>query len=159
LPGKGLEKQAKEYAQGITSGEWAIFDVISCGSSIAFAIDCLEGVDSNCPLDHCRLLNMAPNGTMTVVDHVPYQFFENRPTPELANHRTPIKNLYATGCAWHMGANSGSSEAYNCYKIIAKDMGLPKLWEEPGMEEPDSLVEQQKIIMKKLEESGKVVPK
>jgi len=38
-------------------------------------------------------------------------------------------------------------------------MGLPKPWEEPGMEEPDSLVEQQKIIMKKLEESGKVVPK
>ncbi len=121
--------------------------------------DNIIGVDSNCPLDHCRLLNMAPNGTMTVVDHVPYQFFENRPTPELANHRTPIKNLYATGCAWHMGANSGSSEAYNCYKIISKDMGLPKPWEEPGMEEPDSLVEQQKIIMKKLEEAGKVVPK
>ena len=121
--------------------------------------DNIIGVDANSPLDCCRLKNMAPNGTISVVDHVPYQFFENRPTPELANHRTPIKNLYATGCAWHMGANSGSSEAYNCYKIIAKDMGLPKPWEEPGMDEPDSLVEQQKIIMKKLEESGKVVPK
>jgi hypothetical protein len=24
--------------------------------------------------------------------------------PELANHRTPVKNLYITGAAWHPGA-------------------------------------------------------
>ncbi len=153
MPGKRLEKQAKEYAQGITSGEWAIFDVISCGSSIAFAIDCLEGVDSNCPLDHCRLLNMAPNGTMTVVDHVPYQFFENRPTPELANHRTPIKNLYCTGGQWWVGTNVGGTESYSCYRIIATDLGLGKPWEEPGKEEPHSLVQQYRFTLKKMQET------
>jgi phytoene dehydrogenase-like protein len=108
------------------------------------------GVDTNCPLDHTRMKSMAPYGNMATIDHVPYQFMENRPTPELANHRTPIKNFYATGSAWHAGANSGSSEAYNCYKIIAKDMDLAKPWEEPGKEEPDSLYEQWKIINQKI---------
>jgi phytoene dehydrogenase-like protein len=110
------------------------------------------GVDSNSPLDHTRLKNMAPNGNMSTIDHLPNQFGDNRPTPELANHRTPIEKLYATGAAWHAGANSGSSEAYNCYKIISKDMDLPKPWEEPGKEDPDSLYEQWKIINQKIKE-------
>jgi hypothetical protein len=50
---------------------------------------------------------------------------------------------------------SGSSEAYNCYKIIAKDMGLPKPWEEPGKEEPDSLVEQLRVTLNKMQDSFK----
>ena len=110
------------------------------------------GVDSNSPLDHTRLKNMAPDGNMSTIDHVPYQFGDNRPTPELANHRTPIERLYATGAAWHAGANSGSSEAYNCYKIISRDMDLPKPWEEPGKEDPESLYEQWKIINQKIRE-------
>ena len=114
--------------------------------------DNIIGVDANTPLDHTRLKNMAPNGNMASIDHVPYQWADLRPTPELANHRTPIKNLYATGAAWHSGANSGSSEAYNCYKIIAKDMGLGKPWEEPGKEEPESLVEQCKVINQKIKD-------
>ena len=114
--------------------------------------DNIIGVDANTPLDHTRLKNMAPNGNMASIDHVPYQWADLRPTPELANHRTPIKNLYATGAAWHSGANSGSSEAYNCYKIIAKDMGLGKPWEEPGKEEPESLVEQCKVINQRIKD-------
>ncbi|RLC93147.1 MAG: hypothetical protein DRI39_06710, partial [Chloroflexi bacterium] len=69
-----------------------------------------------------------------------------------ANHRTPIKNLYATGAAWHLGANAGSTEAYNCYKIIATDQGLDKPWEEPGKEEPDSLVNQIREVEKKFQD-------
>jgi len=117
--------------------------------------DNVIGCDYNSPYDALRTLNRAPEGNMNVIDHDPYQFFENRPTPELANHRTPIKNLYATGAGWHL-PTSGSSEAYNCYKIIAKDMGLGKPWEEPGKEEPDSLVQQWRILMKKLEDELKV---
>ncbi len=58
-----------------------------------------------------------------------------------------------------MGANSGATESYNCYKIIAKDMNLPGPWQEPGKEEPESLYQQWLMILKKLEESGKAVKK
>ncbi len=116
--------------------------------------DNIIGVDSNCPLDHCRLKNMAPNGAMSTIDHVPYQWCANRPCPELANYRTPIKNLYGTGAGWHAGANSGSTEAYNCYQILSRDMGLPGPWEETGKEEPESLYEQWKIILNKMLEAN-----
>ena len=65
-------------------------------------------------------------------------------------------NLYATGSAWHVGANSSADSSYNCYKIIAKDMNLPKPWEEPGKEEPDSLYQQWLLIMEKIKNSPKV---
>jgi len=92
---------------------------------------------------------------MAGIDRSPFQIEENRPTPELANHRTPIKNLYATGGSWHVGSNAGSTEAYNCYRIIAKDLGLAKPWEEPGKEEPDSLVEQLKIVKKRVQATAR----
>ena len=79
---------------------------------------------------------------MAGIDRSYYQVEGNRPTPELANHRTPIKNLYATGGCWHLGSNAGSSESYNCYKIIAKDLNLAKPWEESDKKEPDSLVDE-----------------
>ena len=91
---------------------------------------------------------------MAGIDRTPAQIFENRPTPELANHRTPIENLYATGTCWHVGSNAGSSESYNCYKIIANDLGLDKPWEHPGKEEPDSLVEQLREIKKRIRITG-----
>ena len=121
--------------------------------------DNIIGCDYNSPYDNLRMTNLGPNGTMSLIDRVPEQTEEKRPIPELANHRTPIKNLYATGAAWHLGANSGSSESYNCYKIIAKDMNLPGPWQEPGKEEPDSLYQQWLIILKKLEDMGKANPK
>jgi hypothetical protein len=52
-----------------------------------------------------------------------------------------------------VGSNAGATESYNCYKIIAKDLGLGKPWEEPGKEEPDSLVEQQRIIRRRVQDS------
>jgi len=55
--------------------------------------DNVIGVDTNCPYDHLRMRNLAPNGAMAGIDRSPYQVESNRPTPELANYRTPIKNL------------------------------------------------------------------
>ncbi len=116
--------------------------------------DNVIGVDTNTAFDHCRMKNLAPNGTMAGIDRSPAQTEENRPTPELANHRTPIKNLYATGGAWHVGSNAGSTEAYNCYQIIAKDLDLAKPWEQAGKEEPDSLVEQIRLVKQRVADSS-----
>jgi hypothetical protein len=88
------------------------------------------------------------------VDRAAFQVEENRPIPELANHRTPVRNLYATGGSWHVGSNAGASEAYNCYKIIAKDLDLGKPWGETGNEDPSSLVEQLKSVRKRIRDSG-----
>ena len=117
--------------------------------------DNIIGVDSNSPYDNLRMKNLAPNGTMSLLDRTPYQIDDKRPIPELANHRTPIKNLYATGAAWHLGASASASESYNCYKIIANDLGLGKPWEEAGKEEPDSLVRQTKAVTKRVQDSAK----
>jgi len=112
--------------------------------------DNVIGVDTNSPYDHLRMRNLAPCASIAGIDRSPFQTFENRPMPELVNYRTPITNLYATGGCWHVGSNAGASESYNCYKIIATDLGLGKPWEEKGKEEPDSLVEEQWKIRKKV---------
>jgi beta-carotene ketolase (CrtO type) len=95
--------------------------------------DNVIGYGPNTPYDTARRLpNMAPTGTWSVIDMTPSQFGRNRPIPELARHRTPIKNLYATGSAWHPYANASCWQGYNCYKIIAEDYGLEKPWEKGG---------------------------
>jgi beta-carotene ketolase (CrtO type) len=116
--------------------------------------DNVIGVDTNSPYDNLRMKNMAPDGDTAGVDRNYWQVDANRPTPELANHRTPIKNLYATGACWHLGSSAGSSESYNCYKIIAKDLNLAKPWEEPDKKEPDSLVDELLKIKKRVENSA-----
>ncbi len=117
--------------------------------------DNIIGCHANTPYDNLRMKNLEPDGSNALIDCPLYQRNENRPIPELANHRTPVKNLYATGACWHPGANASSAESYNCYKIIASDLGLGKPWEEPGKEDPDSLVEQMRIVERRIRESGK----
>jgi beta-carotene ketolase (CrtO type) len=117
--------------------------------------DNVIGVDTNSPYDINRMKNMRPTGNMGGIDRTLSQLDDNRPTPELANHRTPIAKLYATGCHWNPGANAGSAESYTCYRTIAADLGLGKPWEEKGKEEPDSLVQQQRIIEKRVIDSAK----
>ena len=53
-----------------------------------------------------HLKNMAPSGNWQIIDFIPSQMGANRPIPELARHRTPIKNLYATGSGWGSWAAS-----------------------------------------------------
>jgi phytoene dehydrogenase-like protein len=82
------------------------------------------------PYDACHLANMAPTGNTGVIDrNIMSQLGRCRPIPELARHRTPVKDLYATGSAWHPHGNGGCWQGYNCYKIIADDFGLEKPWE------------------------------
>ena len=112
--------------------------------------DNIIGVHANTPYDNLRMKNLAPNGSNALIDCPPYQRNENRPIPELADHRTPVQNLYATGGCWHPGANASAAEAYNCYKIIATDLGLDKPWEEGNKKEPDSLVAQTRVINERI---------
>lgn len=55
-----------------------------------------------------------------------------RPTPELAHYRTPIKDLYICSSNLHSGGGIGRGSSYCCYKKIAEDHGLRKVWEEKG---------------------------
>jgi beta-carotene ketolase (CrtO type) len=117
--------------------------------------DNIIGVDTNSPWDNLRMKNLAPHGNFSGIDQTMSQRGANRPTPELANHRTPIQNLYCTGGCWHLGSNASVDGAYNCYKIMATDLGLGKPWEEKGKEDPDSLVEATRWAVKKARESFK----
>jgi len=115
--------------------------------------DNIIGIDTNSPYDHVRMKNLAPHGNFAGIDMTLSQLGPNRPTPELANHRIPgVPNLYCTGGFWHLGGEASSCQAYTCYKIIASDMGLAKPWEEPGKEEPDSLVEQNRLCITRMRE-------
>lgn len=73
--------------------------------------------------DLTRMLNLT-HGCWSGIDHIPSQVGRYRPIPELAGHKTPIERLYATGVAWHYAGMASSSQGYNCYKVIAGDLGL-----------------------------------
>jgi beta-carotene ketolase (CrtO type) len=76
-----------------------------------------------------RQRNMAPAGNCKNIDRVPGQNFPFNPVPELASHRTPIKNLDATGSAWGRYNAGHTGQGYTCYKAIAEDLKLKKTWE------------------------------
>lgn len=117
--------------------------------------DNVIGVDTNSPYDNLRLKNLAPHGNFAGIDRTYWQNGPNRPTPELSSHRTPVKNLYATGGFWPIGGNASAEAGYNCYKTIARDLNLPKPWEEPGKEEPMSLVQATRWCTTKMREAFK----
>jgi beta-carotene ketolase (CrtO type) len=153
----GPPATAHTEAEWMELKKWYAEQLISLWSKHAPNMnwDNVIGYDPNTPYDNLRMKNLAPHGAMSGGDRPLYQSSDFRPTPELANHRTPIKNLYCTGGAWWVGTNVGSTESYNCYRIIATDLGLGKPWEEPGKEEPDSLVEQQKRTTNRVRETFK----
>ncbi len=76
--------------------------------------------------------NMAPSGTWQIIDFIPSQMGFFRPCPELSQHRTPVKNLYATGSGFGNWGASSLSGTYTCYKVLADDFGLRKPWDEQG---------------------------
>ncbi len=84
------------------------------------------------PIDCTNCDNFGPEGNWAVIDHIPSQMGRNRPVPELAQYRTPIKNLYATGAAWHYAGGAFACGGYNCYKVIAEDFKLARPWEKQG---------------------------
>ena len=86
--------------------------------------DNVIGYTPQSPFHAARMTNMAPTGNWAIIDHIPSQMGRWRPIPELARHATPIKGLYATGAAWLPSAGGMASQGYNCYKVMAEDMGL-----------------------------------
>jgi beta-carotene ketolase (CrtO type) len=44
-----------------------------------------------------------------------------RPLPEIANYKTPIKNLYLTGAGTHPGGSISGMPGRNCAKVFLKD--------------------------------------
>jgi beta-carotene ketolase (CrtO type) len=65
-------------------------------------------------------------------DGVASQMGRFRPIPELSGYRMPVKNMYlASSAASGFGGVKGAS-GYICYKVIAEDFGLRKIWEEKG---------------------------
>ena len=135
-----LTEQFVLPANALTEAEWLQFkkshaeDVMKLWQehTTNMSWDKVTGYVPLTPYDHCRLANMAPTGNWAVIDHTTSQFGRFRPVPELANHETPIKNLYATGSAWHPFAAAACWQGYNCYKVIAQNLGLKKPWEESG---------------------------
>lgn len=119
-------------ANMLTEKEWREFkkkhaeDVIRTMNEYApnMTWDNVIGYYPLTPLDCCNTKNMAPEGNWAVIDHVPNQMGRSRPIPELASHRTPISGLYATGAAWHPSGGGFACQGYNCYKVIAEDLGL-----------------------------------
>ncbi len=124
----------------LSEKEWVAYkrkhaeDVIKCMGEYSYNMtwDNVIGYVACTPYDHCKLDNMAPTGNWAIIDNITSQLGRNRPIPEFSSYRTPIKNLYATGSAWHPMAMSASWSGYCCYKIIAQDYSLAKPWEKEG---------------------------
>ena len=77
--------------------------------------------------------NFAPAGNWCVLDNVPSQMGKFRPIPELAGHKMPgVESFYCTGSGWHPYGAGHSAQGYNCYKVIAEDLGLIKPWDKEG---------------------------
>ncbi len=129
LPAYALsEKEWLEYKKQKPIVEQAIWQEYAPNMTWDKIIDCYI----HSPYDTLQLANFAPSGSDMIIDAVPHQVGSCRPIPELAQHRTPVKNLYATGSAWPPRGCAASWQGYNCYKIMAEDYGLRKPWDEKG---------------------------
>ncbi len=137
----GLSESPETFATALTEEEWKQYRtdhaeyVIDTWSKYAPNVNWDNVIDyqPQSPYDLAgRLTNMAPNGNWICIDPIPSQLGANRPIPEMADHRTPINNLYATGVAWGMDLAASSTQGYTCYKSIAEDLDLRKPWEEQG---------------------------
>ena len=86
------------------------------------------------PLFTARMArNFRPAGNWCIIDHVPSQMGKFRPIPEFARHKIPgIDDLYCTGSAWHPFGAAHSAQGYNCYKVMAEDLGLESPWQSEG---------------------------
>ncbi|MCP4751625.1 MAG: NAD(P)/FAD-dependent oxidoreductase [Proteobacteria bacterium] len=60
------------------------------------------------------------------------QLGPDRPFPEASQYQTEIENLYLCGPYMYPGGGASTATGYNCFKRIAEDFGLEKLWEKTG---------------------------
>jgi beta-carotene ketolase (CrtO type) len=78
-----------------------------------------------------RNLNMR-EGNWAVGDHIASQAGRFRPIPEFSGYRMPVQNMYYSSAGAHDGGGVRGCPGYNCYKVIAEDFGLRKVWQEKG---------------------------
>jgi len=94
--------------------------------------DNIIGIFDNTPnLVEKRNTNMI-YGTLDMGDQIASQMGRFRPIPELSGYRMPVKNMYYSSAGAHDGAGVRGACGYVCYKVIADDFGLRKIWEEKG---------------------------
>ncbi len=94
--------------------------------------DNVIGIHVTTPYDtQNRNINMR-EGSWAVGAGFAAQMGRFRPIPELSGYRMPVKNLYICSAACHYGGGIGRSSSYNCFKVIADDFGLDKIWEKKG---------------------------
>jgi phytoene dehydrogenase-like protein len=90
--------------------------------------DALLEWESYSPLDIARHIpNMTQGdwmGGLVDLDNM----LDRRPTPDLAQYRTPIRNLYMCGATQHPHGFVTFAPAYNALQIIANDYGLEGWW-------------------------------
>ena len=84
----------------------------------------------NTPYDIERRNLSVPEGSWPVGAMFASQMGRLRPCAELSGNRTPIKNLYLCNATVHFGGGLRGVNGYICYKVIAEDLGLPKMWQE-----------------------------
>ena len=78
-----------------------------------------------------RNVNMV-DGSWQVGSMMASQMGRFRPFAELSGYRTPIENVYLCSASGHFGGGIGRSSSYNCFKVVANDFGLEKIWEKKG---------------------------
>jgi phytoene dehydrogenase-like protein len=81
------------------------------------------------PLDIERKLWTMKSGGVFMGRMILGQLEYFRPLPELAQYRTPIKNLYLCGACCHPGGGIIGAPGFIAADIIAEDHGLNKWWE------------------------------
>ncbi|MGB9628811.1 MAG: hypothetical protein ACPL6D_09125, partial [Thermodesulfobacteriota bacterium] len=85
------------------------------------------------PYDHVMRNIDALNGSWSYGAMLPSQLDRFRPIPDLSNYRIPfLKNMYICSSNMHSGAGIARGSSYNCFKVIAEDFGLEKIWEKKG---------------------------
>ncbi|MFQ5698488.1 MAG: phytoene desaturase family protein [Myxococcota bacterium] len=90
--------------------------------------DAILGWATYTPLDiERRIPNMVRGdwmGGLIDLDNM----LDRRPTPALAQYRTPVQNLYMCGATQHPHGFVTFAPAYNALAIIAEDHGLERWW-------------------------------
>jgi phytoene dehydrogenase-like protein len=85
------------------------------------------------PYDHLLRNIDALNGSWSYGAMLPSQLDRFRPIPDLSSYRLPfLKNMYICSSNMHSGAGIARGSSYNCFKVIAEDFGLEKIWDKKG---------------------------
>ena len=85
------------------------------------------------PYEHGLRNIDALNGSWSYGAMLPSQLDRFRPIPDLSSYRLPfLKNTYICSSNMHSGAGIARGSSYNCFKVIAEDFGLEKIWEKKG---------------------------